>query len=102
MRERLAENIGAAGQAEINSMSINQTLIVTVPGNTRFYIVVEKTNSDPHLARPFLRSLDSSDGQLSAGKIPSLEELRDLIQLRSELNQMYLQTNSQTPVQPEK
>lgn len=101
MRERFAENIGTAGQAEINSMSANQTLIVTVPGNTRFYIVVEKSNSD-HLAKPSLRSLDWSDGQFSNGKIPSLEELRDLIQLKSELNQMYLETNSQTPVQPEK
>ena len=102
MRERLAENIGTAGQEEINSMAVNQTLVVTVPGNTRFYIVVEKSNSDSQLAKPSPRSLDTNVPQLSADKIPSLEELRELMQLRNELNQMYLQTNSQPSVQPEK
>lgn len=102
MRERLAENIGTAGQEEINSMAVNQALVVTVPGNTRFYIVVEKSNSDPQLAKPSFRSLDTNGAQLSAGKIPSLGELRELMQLKNELNQMYLQTNSQPPIQPEK
>ena len=100
MRERLAENIGTAGQQEINSMALNQTLVVTVPGNTRFYIVVEKSNSDPQLAKPSPRSLDMNVPQLSADKIPSLEELRELMQLKNELNQMYLQTTSQPSVQP--
>ena len=42
LRERLADNIGMAGQDEINTLAANQTIVVTVPGNTRFYIVVEK------------------------------------------------------------
>lgn len=94
LRERLAENIGMAGQDEINTLAANQTIVVTVPGNTRFYIVVEKTNSDQQ-GKSAVRSADTNSVASSGNKMPSLEELRELIQLRNELNQMYLQTNSQ-------
>src|ERR1700739_525878 len=45
LRERLSSNIGMAGQDEINTLASNQTLVVTVPGNTRFYIAIEKSGS---------------------------------------------------------
>ena len=94
LRERLADNIGMAGQNEINTLSANQNIVVTVPGNTRFYVVVEKGSSE-ETGRPVPRPTDAGSGNLSAGKAPTLEELRQLIQLRSELNQMYSQTNPQ-------
>lgn len=94
LRERLADNIGMAGQDEINTLSANQNIVVTVPGNTRFYVVVEKGSSE-ETGRPVPRPTDAGSGNLSAGKAPTLEELRQLIQLRSELNQMYSQTNPQ-------
>jgi ABC-type dipeptide/oligopeptide/nickel transport system ATPase component len=94
LRERLADNIGMAGQDEINTLSANQNIVVTVPGNTRFYVVVEKGSSE-EARRPVPRPTDAGNGNLSAGKAPTLEELRQLIQLRSELNQMYSQTNPQ-------
>ena len=94
LRERLADNIGMAGQDEINTLSANQNIVVTVPGNTRFYVVVEKGSSE-EAGRPVPRPTDAGSGNLSAGKAPTLEELRQLIQLRSELNQMYSQTNPQ-------
>jgi type IV secretory pathway VirB10-like protein len=46
LRERLADNIGMAGQDEINTLTSNQNIVVTVPGNTRFYVVVEKGTSE--------------------------------------------------------
>ena len=92
LRERLANNIGVAGQDEINTLAANQTLVVTVPGNTRFYIVVEKSSSEQ---QPEARLAGANATGFSAGKVPTLEELRELMQLKNELNQMYLQTGSQ-------
>ena len=99
LRERLADNVGMAGQDEINTISANQSIVVTVPGNTRFYVVVEKGTFE-ETVKPVPRPTDAGNGNLSAGKAPTLEELRQLIQLRSELNQMYSQTNPQ-PVAPQ-
>jgi hypothetical protein len=95
LRERLASNIGIAGQDEINTLAANQTLVVTVPGNTRFYIVVEKGNSDQQPSLPATRPAENPGAGFSSGRVPTLEELRELMQLRNELNQMYLQTGSQ-------
>jgi type IV secretory pathway VirB10-like protein len=94
LRERLADNIGMAGQDEINTLTSNQNIVVTVPGNTRFYVVLEKGTSE-ETGRPVPRPTDAGNGKLAAGKAPTLEELRQLIQLRSELNEMYSQANSQ-------
>jgi type IV secretory pathway VirB10-like protein len=94
LRERLADNIGMAGQDEINTLSANQNIVVTVPGNTRFYVVVEKGNSE-EAGRSVPRSTDANNPNLSGSRAPTLEELRQLIQLRSELNQMYSQANPQ-------
>jgi type IV secretory pathway VirB10-like protein len=94
LRERLADNIGMAGQDEINTLTSNQNIVVTVPGNTRFYVVVEKGTSED-AGKRVPRPTDAGNGSLSAEKPPTLEELRQLIQLRSELNQMYSQTNPQ-------
>jgi len=92
LRERLADNIGMAGQDEINTLTSNQNIVVTVPGNTRFYVVVEKGTSED-AGKRVPRPTDAGNGSLAAEKPPTLEELRQLIQLRSELNQMYSQTN---------
>ena len=100
LRERLASNIGIAGQEEINALTANQTIVVTVPGNTRFYIVVEKGNSEQSVGKPGVRPMDTNNVSSSGGKVPNLEELRELMQLKNELNQMYLQTSAQpTPAQ---
>ena len=94
LRERLADNVGMAGQDEINTLSANQNIVVTVPGNTRFYVVVEKGSSE-EAGRAVPRPTDAGSANPSAGTAPTLEELRQLIELRSELNQMYSQTNPQ-------
>jgi hypothetical protein len=96
LRERLADNIGIAGQDEINTLTANQNIVVTVPGNTRFYIVIEKESSDQQVAKPAVRSLPTNVAGSSRSDVPSLEELRELMQLKNELNQMYLQTNAQS------
>jgi hypothetical protein len=75
--------------------------VVTVPGNTRFYIVVEKGSSDQQGGKPGVRPTDTNSASLTGGKVPSLEELRELLQLKNELNQMYLQTSSQQTMAPQ-
>ena len=100
LRERIADNVGMAGQDEINMLAANQNIVVTVPGNTRFYIVLEKGSSDQQAGKPGVRPTDVNSAGFANGKVPTLEELRELIQLKNELNQMYLQPSSQqTPMQ---
>jgi hypothetical protein len=91
LRDRMATNIGIAGDQELNSLAFNQNIVVTVPGNTRFYVVVEKgTASGEGQARPAVMQ------QANNATLPAGEELRQLLQLRRELNDMYQQTGTQS------
>lgn len=42
LRERLAENIGTAGDSEVMNLSANSRIIVTVPADTKIYVVFTK------------------------------------------------------------
>src|SRR5215469_3549727 len=94
MRERLADNVATAAQEELNGLAFNQNLVVTVPGNTRFYIVVQKPTADHVASNSGSRNASSSTAGFNGG-VPTLEELRQLIQLRREINELYAQGNSQ-------
>jgi Bacterial conjugation TrbI-like protein len=90
LRDRIATNIGIAGDQELNGLAFNQNIVVTVPGNTRFYIVVEKsTASGGGQAQP------AAIQQVSNTPLPTAEELRQLLQLRQELNEMVRQGGTQ-------
>ena len=94
LRERVADNVGNAGQGELNQLSLNQKIVVTIPANTRFYLVLEEGGMDSgspagrSSARSAISEPDNSH-QLT------LEELRELIELRRELSQMYQQSGPQ-------
>jgi hypothetical protein len=98
LRERLADNVAIAGQNEMNQVAFNQNIMVTVPGNTRFYIVLEQTanasGSQPTAQRRSYASRATGNGQT----VPSLQELRQLLQLRQELSQLYQQEPSEKAV----
>jgi type IV secretory pathway VirB10-like protein len=100
MRERLADNVATAGQEELNGLAFGQNLVVTVPGNTRFYIVVQKPTSDHVATNSGTRNASTNTAGFSGG-VPPLEELRQLIQLRREINEVYAQGNSQSVTQPQ-
>ena len=95
LRERVTDNVGNASQGELNQLSFNQNIVVTIPANTRFYLLLEEGGTDlgstagAHSTRTGLSTVGTS-------KEPTLEELRELIELRSELSQMYQQTSAQT------
>jgi hypothetical protein len=47
-----------------------------------------------------VRPADINNASFANGKVPTLEELRELMQLKNELNEMYLQPSAQqTPMQ---
>ena len=100
MRERLADNVATAGQEELNGLAFNQNLVVTLPGNTRFYIVVQKPSSDHMGTTSGTRNTGTSTAGFTGG-VPTLEELRQLMQLRSEINELYTQASSQAAIQPQ-
>jgi len=91
LRDRIATNIGIAGDQELNSLAFNQNIVVTVPGNTRFYVVVEKSaTSVDGQVRP------AAMQQASNSTLPTAEELRQLLQLRRELSEMIQQAGTQS------
>jgi len=100
MRERLADNVATAGQEELNGLAFNQNLVVTVPGNTRFYIVLQKPASEYAGASSVAGNTSLKNVGLNGG-VPSLEELRQLMQLRREINDLYTQNNGQPAGQPQ-
>jgi hypothetical protein len=100
MRERLADNVATAGQEELNGLAFTQNLVVTLPGNTRFYIVVQKPSSDHMGTSSGTRNTGTSTAGFTGG-VPTLEELRQLMQLRSEINELYTQASSQAAIQPQ-
>jgi hypothetical protein len=70
---------------------------VTVPGNTRFYIVLQKPTVDNSGPSGGARNA-STNAAGFAGGVPTMEELRQLLQLRREINELYSQTSQSAPV----
>ncbi|HEV3275601.1 MAG TPA: hypothetical protein VG860_02190 [Terriglobia bacterium] len=94
LRERIANNIGVAGDQQLNELAFNQNIVVTVPGNTRFYIVLE--NPDSSIRGPERRG-ESPAATGSQNNLPTADELRQLMQLRQGLSQMYQQASPPAP-----
>ncbi|MHB8412567.1 MAG: TraB/TrbI/VirB10 family type IV secretion system protein [Candidatus Acidiferrales bacterium] len=99
MREQLANNVATAGQNQLNALSFGQSIVVTVPGNTRFYLVLEKgaiAGGSGTAMRPRSNAAPAA--------LPTIEELQELVQLKRELAAMYQQANtaqSSVPSQPQ-
>jgi Bacterial conjugation TrbI-like protein len=93
LRERMAQNIGMAGEQELMNLAYNQDTVVTVPGNTRFFLVLQQGVGGkgskvrwPAGSRPTARALASN---AEHPELPSAAELRELVALKQELNRMY-------------
>jgi hypothetical protein len=96
MRERLADNMATAGQEQLNSLAFNQNMVVTVPGNTRFYIVLQKPTIDNASSSEGTRNAPANTAGFSGG-VPTMEELRQLLQLKREINELYTQAGQAAP-----
>ena len=75
----------------LNELAFNQNIVVTVPGNTRFYIVLENTGS----ANTGAGGRQAAVSSTQPNGVPTLDELRQLMQLKEELSTMYQQGNPQ-------
>ena len=94
LRDQIATNIGIAGDQQLNSLAFNQNIVVSVPGNTRFYVVIEKgTSAREEETRP------AATQQAGNGRLPTAEELQQLMQLRQELSALYQQPSAQNAAQ---
>jgi type IV secretory pathway VirB10-like protein len=80
MRERVSNNIGEASDQEISRMAITSRIVVTVSADTPIYVVLEQTPK-----------VDAASGSSNSRSSRSLntnaEELRQLLQLKRELNE---------------
>lgn len=82
LRDRIATNVGIAGDQELNGLALNRNIVVTVPANTRLYLVVEK---DATLREGEARP--AAPEPVNDTTLPSAEDLRQLIELRRELGE---------------
>lgn len=102
LRERVASNIGLAGEQELMALAYSQNVVVTLPGNTRFYIVLQETAVPSRTIAPASRAnFAGADEQA----LPAAAELRELMALKGELNRMYRElaaTRTQAPQTPQK
>lgn len=78
LREQLAANMAMAGQQQFNQLAMTEHIVVTVPGNTRFYLVLEQgtmPKSASAAAQPYSKP----------SNLPSEQELMELMELKREL-----------------
>ena len=92
LRERVADNIGIAGDEQLNELAYSQNIVVTVPGNARFYIVLETglVEGDGG-SRPAAAPASAGPRETA---LPTLDDLRQLVQLRQELSALYQQSSA--------
>jgi len=86
LRDRVAGNIAAAGEQELTNAAITQNIVVTVPAQTRIYVVLQKPAIEaPATAIGTLAPTLASPGV----PMPTVQEIRELMELRQEINRMY-------------
>lgn len=100
LRERVANNVAIGGEQQLAEMAYHQNIIVTVPGNTRFYLVLAKpTRNDAGGSTPAAPIPANGAGAqgFSIASQTSVQELRELMDLKRELTRMYQQQQQQKP-----
>src|SRR5262249_42790188 len=97
LRDRVAGNIALAGEQELMNAAYAQNISVTVPANTRFYVVLQK--AAVNTPAPTASSQSAERPTQSLG-IPTAQELRELMNLRREINGMYQESNGARPPEP--
>lgn len=91
LRERLSSNIAVAGEQQLSALAYQQNIVVTIPANTRFYLVIaESKNTTATGPRPLAESSFIT------------QELQELLKIRNEMRQMnQLLRTSQAGATPE-
>jgi type IV secretory pathway VirB10-like protein len=84
LRDRFASNIASAGEQELTNAAYSQNIVVTVPAQTRLNIVFRNRVVGPAVSSS-VPSIIRSPG----AEVPTAQELRELMDLRREINRMY-------------
>ena len=95
-RERIASNAGLAGEQDLSGLALNENTVITLPANTRFFLVLLKEAgeaADSKVLSGGLRSTAQIVGD-AGSPLPSAQELHELIELKAELNRMYGQATT--------
>jgi hypothetical protein len=107
LRERLASNVALAGEQELATLAYQQNIAVTVPANTRFYLVLHEPGVSRHLSPGTIRTEPGQQAgpalrQISNQSGLSEQELREIVQLRNELREMnrLMQSSAPNPAPP--
>jgi len=95
LKGQMGENAGIAGQSQLNQLALTQNTVVTIPGYTRFYIVLETGAVDRDAVSR--QAASSAPTGSKAAALPSLEVLRQLIQLKQDLSAMHQQAATPAP-----
>jgi hypothetical protein len=106
LRERIASNIGLAGEQELMALAYTQNVVVMLPGNRRFYIVLQEPVTAPN--RPDLtpagaagaRSNIAGIAGIEGQALPTAAELRELVALKNELTRMYREVAATRAAEP--
>lgn len=94
LRERIASNVALAGEQEMARLAYQQNIVVTVPANTRFYLVLNEAeggrSSRSQGAGPSgdQRQAPAATSQTASRIGLSDQELAEMIELRNEMRQM--------------
>jgi len=94
LRERIASNVALAGEQEMARLAYQQNIVVTVPANTRFYLVLNEAeggrSSRSQGAGPSgdQRQTPAAASQTASRIGLSDQELAEMIELRNEMRQM--------------
>lgn len=80
LRERVANNIGQASDQTVANLALTEHVVVSMPADTEIYVILQK---------PVKETVQITRVQSppQAAAHPSIEELRQLMQLQRELNQ---------------
>jgi hypothetical protein len=80
LRERVSNNIGQSSDQTVANLALTEHIVVSVPADTEIYVILQKA------AKENVQSLRSQLPSQTLSQ-PSIEELRQLMQLQRELNQ---------------
>jgi hypothetical protein len=97
LRDRLSSNVALAGEQELDGLAYQQNIVVTVPANTRFYLVLNEPGVDRPAASSASQGPAGAARQASTNDAPSEQELREIIELRNELREMNRMTQLSAP-----
>lgn len=105
LRERLSSNVAMGGEQELAMLAFQQNIVVTVPANTRFYLVLNEpgvTTPAPRQDTAARRGTATLSGAQDVSPVSPLagmspQELQELVSIRNEMREMNRLIKTQNP-----